>query len=133
MKHLSNVRCRMPVSLSVTGRWNRRSWKRSFWISSITIRCTDRHEHCGEWHRRTECKYDHQHNAQQFGLSDLHQLRGRVGRSNRKAFCYLLSPPLSSLTQEARRRLQAIENFSELGSGTISPCRTLTSGVPVIC
>ncbi|MDR0429614.1 MAG: transcription-repair coupling factor [Tannerellaceae bacterium] len=56
-------------------------------------------------------------NAQQFGLSDLHQLRGRVGRSNRKAFCYLLSPPLSLLTQEARRRLQAIENFSELGSG----------------
>ena len=56
-------------------------------------------------------------NAQHFGLSDLHQLRGRVGRSNRKAFCYLLSPPLSSLTQEARRRLQAIENFSELGSG----------------
>jgi len=73
-------------------------------------------------------------NAQQFGLSDLHQLRGRVGRSNRKAFCYLLSPPLSSLTQEARRRLQAIENFSELGSGIhILPCRTLTSGVPVIC
>lgn len=56
-------------------------------------------------------------NAQRFGLSDLHQLRGRVGRSNRKAFCYLLSPPLSSLTQEARRRLLAIENFSELGSG----------------
>ena len=56
-------------------------------------------------------------NAQQFGLSDLHQLRGRVGRSNRKAFCYLLSPPLSSLNQEARRRLQAIENFAELGSG----------------
>lgn len=56
-------------------------------------------------------------NAHQFGLSDLHQLRGRVGRSNRKAFCYLLSPPLSSITQEARRRLQAIENFSELGSG----------------
>ncbi len=55
--------------------------------------------------------------AQQFGLSDLHQLRGRVGRSNRKAFCYLLSPPLSSLTREARRRLQAIESFSELGSG----------------
>lgn len=56
-------------------------------------------------------------NAHQFGLSELHQLRGRVGRSNRKAFCYLLSPPLSSLTPEARRRLQAIENFSELGSG----------------
>lgn len=55
--------------------------------------------------------------AQQFGLSDLHQLRGRVGRSNHRAFCYLLSPPLSSLTQEARRRLQAIESFSELGSG----------------
>ncbi len=56
-------------------------------------------------------------NAQRFGLSDLHQLRGRVGRSNRKAFCYLLSPPFSTLTQEARRRLQAIENFAELGSG----------------
>lgn len=56
-------------------------------------------------------------NAHQFGLSDLHQLRGRVGRSNRKAFCYLLSPPLSTLSQESRRRLQAIENFSELGSG----------------
>ncbi len=56
-------------------------------------------------------------NAQNFGLSDLHQLRGRVGRSNRKAFCYLLAPPLSLLSPEARRRLQAIENFSELGSG----------------
>lgn len=56
-------------------------------------------------------------NAHHFGLSDLHQLRGRVGRSNRKAFCYLLCPPLSSLSLEARRRLQAIENFSDLGSG----------------
>jgi transcription-repair coupling factor (superfamily II helicase) len=55
--------------------------------------------------------------AHHFGLSDLHQLRGRVGRSNRKAFCYLLAPPLSSLSREAQRRLQAIENFSELGSG----------------
>ncbi|MDR1455277.1 MAG: transcription-repair coupling factor [Tannerella sp.] len=55
--------------------------------------------------------------AHQFGLSELHQLRGRVGRSNRKAFCYLLSPPLSTLTPEARRRLQAIENFAGLGSG----------------
>lgn len=56
-------------------------------------------------------------NAQNFGLSDLHQLRGRVGRSNKKAFCYLLAPPLSTLPTESRRRLQAIENFSELGSG----------------
>lgn len=56
-------------------------------------------------------------NAQNFGLSDLHQLRGRVGRSNKKAFCYLLSPPLHTLTPEGRRKLQAIENFSELGSG----------------
>jgi transcription-repair coupling factor (superfamily II helicase) len=56
-------------------------------------------------------------NANNFGLSDLHQLRGRVGRSNRKAFCYLLSPPLSVLTPEARRRLKAIEEYSELGSG----------------
>ncbi|MFP4470799.1 MAG: transcription-repair coupling factor [Bacteroidales bacterium] len=55
--------------------------------------------------------------AQNFGLSDLHQLRGRVGRANKKAFCYLLSPPLSSLTQEARKRLRAIEEFSNLGSG----------------
>lgn len=55
--------------------------------------------------------------AQNFGLSDLHQMRGRVGRSNKKAFCYLLAPPLAALTPEARRRLQAIENFSDLGSG----------------
>ena len=52
-----------------------------------------------------------------YGLSDLHQLRGRVGRSNRKAFCYLLAPPLDVLTPEAKRRLEAIENFSDLGSG----------------
>jgi transcription-repair coupling factor (superfamily II helicase) len=56
-------------------------------------------------------------NAQHFGLSDLHQLRGRVGRSNKKAFCYLLAPPQHTLTGEARRRLRAIEEFSELGSG----------------
>jgi transcription-repair coupling factor (superfamily II helicase) len=55
--------------------------------------------------------------AQNYGLSDLHQLRGRVGRANRKAFCYLLSPPLSTLTAEARKRLKAIEEFSALGSG----------------
>lgn len=55
--------------------------------------------------------------AHNFGLSDLHQMRGRVGRSNKKAFCYLLAPPLGNLTPEARRRLQAIENFSDLGSG----------------
>ena len=55
--------------------------------------------------------------AHKFGLSDLHQMRGRVGRSNRKAFCYLLAPPKVALTPEARRRLEALENFSELGSG----------------
>ena len=55
--------------------------------------------------------------AQYFGLSDLHQMRGRVGRGNRKAFCYLLAPPLSALNQESRRRLEALENFSDLGSG----------------
>ena len=55
--------------------------------------------------------------AHNFGLSDLHQMRGRVGRGNRKAFCYLLAPPLSALPQDARRRLEALENFSELGSG----------------
>jgi transcription-repair coupling factor (superfamily II helicase) len=55
--------------------------------------------------------------AQNFGLSDLHQLRGRVGRSNKKAFCYLLAPPMNTLTPEAQRRLKAIEEFSELGSG----------------
>jgi transcription-repair coupling factor (superfamily II helicase) len=56
-------------------------------------------------------------NAHHFGLSDLHQMRGRVGRSNKKAFCYLVSPPLSSLTPEARKRLQSLEQFSGLGSG----------------
>lgn len=56
-------------------------------------------------------------NAQHFGLSALHQLRGRVGRSDRKAFCYLLAPPLSVLPQDSLRRLQAIENYSDLGSG----------------
>lgn len=55
--------------------------------------------------------------AQNFGLSDLHQLRGRVGRSNRQAYCYLIVPPLVSISDEARRRLKAIEAFSELGSG----------------
>ena len=55
--------------------------------------------------------------AQNFGLSDLHQLRGRVGRSNKKAFCYLLSPPLATLSDEAGKRLRALEDFSDLGSG----------------
>jgi transcription-repair coupling factor (superfamily II helicase) len=56
-------------------------------------------------------------NAHHFGLSDLHQLRGRVGRSNKKAFCYLLSPPLSTLPDDSRKRLQILEQHSELGSG----------------
>ncbi len=56
-------------------------------------------------------------NAQNFGVSDLHQLRGRVGRSNKKAYCYLLAPPLATLPAPARRRLKAIESFSELGRG----------------
>lgn len=55
--------------------------------------------------------------AQRFGLSDLHQLRGRVGRSNKKAFCYLLTPPMPMLNDEAQKRLRAIEEFSDLGSG----------------
>ena len=55
--------------------------------------------------------------AHRFGLSDLHQMRGRVGRGNRKAFCYLLAPPLADLPVESRRRLEALENFSDLGSG----------------
>ncbi len=56
-------------------------------------------------------------NAHNFGLSELHQLRGRVGRSNKKAYCYLLTPPLEAMTPEAKRRLQAIEEFSDIGSG----------------
>jgi transcription-repair coupling factor (superfamily II helicase) len=56
-------------------------------------------------------------NAHHFGLSDLHQLRGRVGRSNKKAFCYLLAPPIGTLPDESRKRLQTLEQFSELGSG----------------
>lgn len=56
-------------------------------------------------------------NAQNFGISDLHQLRGRVGRSNKKAFCYLIAPPASAMTSEARKRLEALVQFSDLGSG----------------
>ncbi len=56
-------------------------------------------------------------NAHQFGLSDLHQLRGRVGRSNKKAFCYLLSPPVSTLPDDSRKRLLTLEQHSDLGSG----------------
>jgi transcription-repair coupling factor (superfamily II helicase) len=56
-------------------------------------------------------------NAHQFGLSDLHQLRGRVGRSNKKAYCYLIAPPISVLTPEARKRLRTLEEYSDLGSG----------------
>ena len=56
-------------------------------------------------------------NAHQFGMSDLHQLRGRVGRSNKKAYCYLFAPPLSVLTSDARKRMQTLEEFSDLGSG----------------
>jgi transcription-repair coupling factor (superfamily II helicase) len=56
-------------------------------------------------------------NAHQFGLSDLHQLRGRVGRSNRKAFCYLLAPPMSTLPADSRKRLSTLEQYSDLGSG----------------
>ena len=63
--------------------------------------------------------------AHKFGLSDLHQLRGRVGRSNRKAFCYLMAPPLSSLPAESRKRLQALEQFSDLGSGVQIAMRDL--------
>jgi transcription-repair coupling factor (superfamily II helicase) len=56
-------------------------------------------------------------NAHHFGLSDLHQLRGRVGRSNKKAFCYLLAPPMSTMPVDSRKRLQTLEQFSDLGSG----------------
>src|SRR5690606_29120490 len=56
-------------------------------------------------------------NAHQFGLSDLHQLRGRVGRSNKKAFCYLVAPSLITLPDDSRKRLKALEQFNELGSG----------------
>ncbi len=56
-------------------------------------------------------------NAHNFGLSDLHQMRGRVGRSNKKAFCYFITPPFSAMTEEARKRIQALEQFSDLGSG----------------
>ncbi len=67
-------------------------------------------------------------NAQNFGLSELHQLRGRVGRSSRKAFCYLLVPPALPLSPVARRRLQAIESFSDLGSGIHIAMQDSTSG-----
>ena len=70
--------------------------------------------------------------AHHFGLSDLHQLRGRVGRSNKKAFCYLLAPPVSLLTDEARKRLKAIEEFSDLGSGFNIAMRDLDIRGPAI-
>jgi transcription-repair coupling factor (superfamily II helicase) len=57
------------------------------------------------------------HNAQNFGLSDLHQMRGRVGRSNKKAFCYFLTPPLNSMSSDAQKRIRTVEQFSALGSG----------------
>ena len=57
------------------------------------------------------------YNAQNFGLSDLHQMRGRVGRSNKKAFCYFITPPLSSISDDSKKRIKAIEEYSELGSG----------------
>ena len=57
------------------------------------------------------------YNAQNFGLSDLHQMRGRVGRSNKKAFCYFITPPLTSISDDSRKRIKAIEEYSELGSG----------------
>ena len=66
--------------------------------------------------------------AQNYGLSDLHQLRGRVGRSNKKAFCYLLAPPVSLLTDDARKRLKAIEEFNDLGSGFNIAMRDLDIG-----
>ena len=56
-------------------------------------------------------------NAHNFGLSDLHQMRGRVGRSNKKAFCYFITPPLSSMSEDARRRMEAISQYTDLGSG----------------
>ncbi len=64
-------------------------------------------------------------NAHQFGLSDLHQLRGRVGRSNKKAYCYLLCPPLSAMTSDARKRIQTLEEFADLGSGFTIAMRDL--------
>ena len=69
--------------------------------------------------------------AHRFGLSDLHQMRGRVGRSNKKAFCYLLAPPLAALNPEARRRLEALETFSASVVDLILQCRTLISVVLV--
>ena len=63
--------------------------------------------------------------AHRYGLSDLHQLRGRVGRSNKKAFCYLLTPPLNTLTQDAQKRLRALEEFSDLGEGISIAMRDL--------
>ncbi|MFQ7502101.1 MAG: helicase-related protein [Alistipes finegoldii] len=72
-------------------------------------------------------------NAQNFGLSDLHQVRGRVGRSNQKAYCYLLSPPDELLSSDARRRLRAIEEFSDLGSGFNIAMQDPTSAARAIC
>lgn len=71
--------------------------------------------------------------AHHFGLSDLHQMRGRVGRSNKKAFCYLIAPPKAALTFDARRRLEALETFSDLGSGFNLAMQDLDIVVPATC
>lgn len=72
-------------------------------------------------------------NAQNFGLSDLHQLRGRVGRGSQRGYCYLLSPGDELLTPDARRRLRAIEEFSDLGSGFNIAMQDLDIRAPAIC
>ncbi len=81
------------------------------------LRHTPCHIDYRERYRHAQCEYYHHQRRPKFGLSELHQLRGRVGRSSRKAFCYLMVPPGNPLTPDARRRLQAIESFSDLGSG----------------
>ena len=72
-------------------------------------------------------------NGHQFGLSDLHQLRGRVGRSNKKAFCYIFAPPITLLSPESHRRLKAVEEFSALGSGLNIALQDLDIGEQVTC
>ncbi len=108
----------IAVSASVMDRWSPKSWRRLFstfvnYDYDVLLATTIIESGIDIPNANTIII----NQAQNFGLSDLHQMRGRVGRSNKKAFCYLLAPPLTSLTPEAKRRLQAIENFSDLGSG----------------
>ena len=98
-----------------------------------TLRCTGQHDHCGKRIGRPQCQYHSDPQAQNFGLSDLHQMRGRVGRSNRKAFCYLIAPPQSHMTDEARKDFRRSSSSPISGADSILPCAIWRSAAQATC